>query len=318
MDADANRWAFGLFSDDPRVPVPVRADNYTMWAALCFPDAPKELLALWCRFNALYTVIENKQEALFSTADAGSAEETWSRTVHYLYRLSHAPDLSEIPADEWGGGLPRHYVMAARSIALTLPEGLGRYFLRRVAQMATAQFQEPDAIRSPRMWLAEYLEYRHVNFGIPLFIATIRGLMARDISAAEWESPYRAELDRLTAHHCCLTNDLYSFQKEWNDRDGKAAHVQAVGILSAMHGLSVQEAIDRLAEEIEAAERSYVALRDTVAMTPEMREYCMRLEHITAGNLRYHQVSPRFHGRGFEGVFNGGEITVMGRPSVPR
>ncbi|MBK3581941.1 hypothetical protein JHN63_51035 [Streptomyces sp. MBT65] len=35
LDADANCWAFALLSDDPRVPVPLRADNYTMRAALC-------------------------------------------------------------------------------------------------------------------------------------------------------------------------------------------------------------------------------------------------------------------------------------------
>ncbi len=29
MDADANAWGFGLFSDDPRVPTPVHADNCT-------------------------------------------------------------------------------------------------------------------------------------------------------------------------------------------------------------------------------------------------------------------------------------------------
>lgn len=52
MDADANAWAFALFSDDPRVPAPVDADNYTTWAALCFPDVDPDLLTRWCRFNA--------------------------------------------------------------------------------------------------------------------------------------------------------------------------------------------------------------------------------------------------------------------------
>ncbi|MFZ3494812.1 hypothetical protein ACODT5_16615 [Streptomyces sp. 5.8] len=70
MDAEANAWAFGLFSDDPRVPAPVHADNYTTWAALCFPDVDPDLLTRWCRFNALYTVVENKQEALYETSGA--------------------------------------------------------------------------------------------------------------------------------------------------------------------------------------------------------------------------------------------------------
>ncbi|MFJ7271370.1 hypothetical protein ACIQV3_32815 [Streptomyces sp. NPDC099050] len=77
MDTDANALAFGLFSDDPRVPAPVHADNYTTWAALFFPDVNPDLLARWCRFNAVYTVIENKQEALYETSGAGSAERLW-------------------------------------------------------------------------------------------------------------------------------------------------------------------------------------------------------------------------------------------------
>jgi hypothetical protein len=314
LDADANRWAFALFSDDPRVPVPLRADNYTTWAALCFPDVRLEVLAAWCRFNALYTVIENKQEALFGTGDAGSAEEVWRCVARELLRLSHAPDPAGIPVGGGSDGPIRHYLLTARSLALTMPVGMGRYFLRRVAQMATAQYQEADAIASPHMRWGEYLEYRHVNFGVPLFIAAIPSMLARDLSAAEWESPERAALDRLVSQHCCLTNDLYSFRKEHEDRDGKRAPVQAVTVLSTLHGLSVQGAVDRLAEVIEGTERDYVGLRDTVAVSPEMREYCTRLEHILAGNLRYHQVSPRFHGAGFEGVFTGGEISVASRP----
>ncbi|MFE0802186.1 terpene synthase family protein [Streptomyces sp. NPDC058812] len=317
MDADANRWAFELFRDDPRVPTPARADNYTTWVALCFPDAGPELLTRWCRFNALYTVIENKQEALYETSDAGSAEAVWERTVTLLFRQSHAPDVFAVPADGWGEGLPRFYLLAAHGIAKTLPELLARYFLRRIAYMAQAQYQEEAAIKSPRMGLGEYLEYRQVNFGIPLFIATIRALMGRDLSSAEWESSARAELDRLTARHCCLVNDLYSFRKEWNDRDGKKAPVQAVTVLRALHGLPTQRAIDLLAETIEATEAEFLSLRDTVAKTAEMRDYCDRLGHILAGNLRYHQVSPRFHGRGFDGVFEGGEITVTGVPAEP-
>ncbi|WP_329257641.1 hypothetical protein OG223_35705 [Streptomyces sp. NBC_01478] len=314
LDADANRWAFELFSDDPRVPVPLRADNYTTWAALCYPDVRPDVLTAWCRFNALYTVIENKQEALFETSDAGTAEGVWRCVARYLLRLSHARDLAAIPVDEWGDGSVRHYLTTARSIALTMPVGMGRYFLRRVAQMAMAQYQEADAIASPHMQLGEYLEYRHVNFGVPLFIAAIPSMLARDLSAAEWESPERAALDRLISHHCCLTNDLYSFRKEHEDRDGKRAPVQAVTVLSTLHGLSIQGAVDRLAEVIEGAERDYLRLRDAVVVSPEMREYCARLEHILAGNLRYHQVSPRFHGAGFEGVFTGGEISVAGVP----
>jgi hypothetical protein len=167
LDADANRWAFALFSDDPRVPVPLRADNYTTWAALCFPDVRLEVLAAWCRFNALYTVIENKQEALFGTGDAGSAEEVWRCVARELLRLSHAPDPAGIPVGGGSDGPIRHYLLTARSLALTMPVGMGRYFLRRVAQMATAQYQEADAIASPHMRWGEYLEYRHVNFGVP-------------------------------------------------------------------------------------------------------------------------------------------------------
>ncbi|MFF3217027.1 terpene synthase family protein [Streptomyces sp. NPDC002886] len=310
MDAAANAWAFGLFSDDPRVPAPVHADNYTTWAALCFPDADPGLLTRWCRFNALYTVIENKQEALYETSGAGSAERLWERTVTLLFRQSHADDV--FAAGDWGDGLPRCNLTAAMAIAETLPESLARYFLRRIAYMAQAQYQEDHAIRSPRMGWGEYLEYRHINFGVPLFTATLPALLERNLSSDEWESPGRVQLDRLTAHHCCLVNDLYSFRKERNDRNGKKAHVQAVSVLQHVYGLNLQEALNRLVESIEETERQYVAVRSRWALTPQTDEYCDRLEDICAGNLRYHQTSPRFHGDGFEGVFTGGDLQVTG------
>ncbi|MFI5867769.1 terpene synthase family protein [Streptomyces sp. NPDC051546] len=315
MDAEANAWAFGLFSDDPRVPAPVHADNYTTWAALCFPDVDAELLTRWCRFNALYTVMENKQEALYGTSGAGSAERLWERTVMLLFQQSHADDV--FAAGDWGDGLPRYNLTAAMTIAETLPEPLARYFLRRIAYMAQAQYQEAHVIRSPRMGWGEYLEYRHVNFGVPLFTATLPALMERSLSAEEWESAERGQLDLLTAHHCCLVNDLYSFRKEWNDRNGKKPHVQAVSVLQHMHGPGIQEALDRLVGAIEETERRYVALRSRWARTAGAAEYCDRLEDISAGNLRYHQISPRFHGDGFEGVFTGGELQVTGGRSGP-
>ncbi|MEU9256367.1 terpene synthase family protein [Streptomyces sp. NPDC048270] len=307
-DAAANAWAYGLFSDDPRVPVPVLADNYTTWAALCFPDVDRGLLTCWCRFNALYTVAENKQEALYETSGAGSAREMWARTATLLLRQSHADDVFAV--GDWGDGLTRHFMAAAMTIAERLPESLARYFLRRTASMAQAQYQENQAIGSPRMGWGEYLEYRQVNFGVPLFTATIPALLERNLSADEWESAEREQLDRLTAHHCCLVNDLYSFRKEWNDRNGKKAHVQAVSVLQHAYGLGLQEALDRLVEKIGETERKIFALRSRWALTAEADEYCDRLEDISAGNLRYHQISPRFHGSGFEGVFTGGELRV--------
>ncbi|MET9610043.1 terpene synthase family protein [Streptomyces sp. NPDC006512] len=312
MDAEANAWAYGLFSDDPRVPAPVHADNYTTWAALCFPDVDPDLLNRWCRFNALYTFAENRQEALYGTSDAGSAERVWARTVTLLLRQSHAHDV--FAAGDWGDGLPRSYLATAMTIAERLPESLARYFLRRLASMAQAQYQEAHMIRSPRMGWGEYLEYRHVNFGVPLFTATLPALMERNLSAPEWESAGRERLDRLTAHHCCLVNDLYSFRKEWNDRNGKKAHVQAVSVLQHVYGLGLQEALDKLVETIEETERQYVVLRSRWALTAEADEYCDRLEDMIAGNLRYHQISPRFHGSGFEGVFTGGQLKVTGTP----
>ncbi|MFD6892167.1 hypothetical protein [Streptomyces sp. NPDC059957] len=105
---------------------------------------------------------------------------------------------------------------------------------------------------------------------------------------------------------------MYSFRKERDDRNGKKAHVQAVSVLQHVHGLGLQEALNRLVETIEETERQYLAVRSRWALTPGADEYCDRLEDISAGNLRYHQTSPRFHGDGFEGVFTGGELQVPG------
>lgn len=315
MDRDANAWAISLFEGDPDVPVPRRIDNYTLWAPLCYPTVDICKLTLWCRFNALFTAVANRGDQVHGTERQEQSVDTWRRVSTALYQISHSPRFA------WPDlGLPEYARQAVKitcDIASDMPTGTARYFLRCVAEMVYKHHLEDTVLATPLMDLEGYLDFRSSHFGIPLYVAAVRPLLAQDLRDEEWSDHRRAHMETLVFRHACLVNDLYSFSKECNDPHGKTPPVQSVTVLMHGHRLQLQEAIDYLVAVIGKTEESYVRLRDEFAESAPAQEYCTRLEHIIAGNLRYHLVSPRFHGADFTGAYTGGTARLLGAPLAP-
>lgn len=317
-DRAANAWALAQFGGSgSEVPAPLRLDNFTIWAALAYPTVDAATLMDWCRFNALYTNVENRLETAIDSEHEAQATGCWDLIVQALYRMAVSDSPWTIAREASSRPEVQQCLLMTARLAERMTPRKARHFLHGVAKMVHAQRDEYSVLASANMDIHDYIEYRAANYGIPLFIAAASGMLKDDPTAAEWNDPVRAQMERLVAQQCCLINDLYSFEKEHRERGERRPLVQAVTVLMEGEGLRVQAAIDRLIGIIQRCEDEYVRIRDQMLaepmISPGFREYCGRLEDIMAGNLRYMLISPRYFGAGFTGQFEGGMRSI----SVP-
>ena len=101
-----------------------------------------------------------------------------------------------------------------------------------------------------------------------------------------------------------LPNDLLSFRTECTRGD----HNNAVCVLRRSEGLSLQEAVDRLAclineRQADAARRYAEISESPLASIPGLLACLENLQHVAAANQRWSYMVPRYHGEGF--VWNG-------------
>ncbi|RDS88020.1 terpene synthase family protein [Pseudomonas fluorescens] len=122
-----------------------------------------------------------------------------------------------------------------------------------------------------------------------------------------------AAIDSIT-----LVNDPYSFRKELHITDS----VNSVWLFMHLEGLTLQQAIDKLAGIVQDNEKKLIAARDKVLAGPlgnrsDVREYLTELEHLASGNAEFHAVSTRYHGSDFKGKrFICGQVTIRPLPST--
>jgi len=317
-DRAANAWALAQFgAGSSEVPAPLRLDNFTIWAALAYPTVDAATLTDWCRFNALYTNVENRLETVLDSEHEAQATGCWDLIVRALYRMAVSDNPWTIAREASSRSEVQQCLLMAARLSERMARRKARHFLHCLARMVHAQRDEYSVLASANMDIHDYIEFRTANYGIPLFIAAANGMLVQEPTTAEWNDPARAQLELLVARQCCLVNDLYSFEKEHRERGERRPLVQAVTVLMEGEGLRVQAAVDRLIGIIQCCEDEYVRIRDQMLARPTVsvgfREYCGRLEDIMAGNLRYMLISPRYFGADFTGQFEGGMRSI----SVP-
>ncbi|KAK5991479.1 Microbial Terpene synthase-like protein 1 [Cladobotryum mycophilum] len=97
--------------------------------------------------------------------------------------------------------------------------------------------------------------------------------------------------------HWIMINDLYSFPKEVESGE----KINYVFVLMDQHGLSLQEALDRVAGLAVGIEAKFLALQDRILAGPLGRNsgistYLNDLGHSIAANFLYHRKANRYHG----------------------
>jgi hypothetical protein len=147
------------------------------------------------------------------------------------------------------------------------------------------------------MSFAEVVEFRLAD-GAGVFTASqLEGLLDFDLEAV-WSEV--EDLWRLAFGAMILTNDIYSFRREYYYNDTTSA-------LFSLHlneGMPFQHAVDYLAtfidDRVHRFQQQWPQRLATfpLPMQPEMERYFRAVEQTIAGNLYLQRTAPRYHGPG--------------------
>jgi hypothetical protein len=160
-----------------------------------------------------------------------------------------------------------------------------------------------------------YLHKRRINFyGWWLFVYAeyAMGIDLSDLSSMELMAA-----QTYANNHMTLVNDLYSFPKELFADPGMNAI-----LVFLRQGLGLQQAVDRVVQLIHQAEAEFINVRDEILLgslgaRSDVRAYLDALGYLINGNLRWSQITPRYHGDDHHGgSITSGTITLRPRPTA--
>lgn len=173
--------------------------------------------------------------------------------------------------------------------------------------------QELDlTIKGNDMDINECLRFREDNGGT-LIIVTLGEALVNLDSSPFIKEDYIAPVYHAAANHLALVNDIYSFRKEYYDKEVKA---NALYVLSKNHSLSFQGAVDKCCDLIKQYENEFVTechkaleicdsnVKDSLSLYFEI------LSNMMCGNIHYSQLSSRYHGKANKQRINHGSITM--------
>jgi hypothetical protein len=166
--------------------------------------------------------------------------------------------------------------------------------------------------------LDSYLQFRRANVSA-LFITTFME-WGVGIDLQEYvDGGGNITLARdLVINNWVMVNDIYSFPKEVELGD----RMNSVFLLVDQQGLSLQAALDRLAELAVENEAQFLALRDRIlagplGSNPDVSNYLNELSYGIPANLYFHRKSGRYHGVDIDvPMADGG--TIISEPTVLR
>lgn len=145
--------------------------------------------------------------------------------------------------------------------------------------------------------IADYLQYRRTNiFGIYVLTLTEWALGLDLQQYVDGDHDLALARD-LVIDHFSLVNDIYSFPKEIEAGET----TNSVWILMKCQGLSLQAALDQLAQRAVDTESHFIIVRDRILAGPlnrnsHIEDYLRELAHAIPGNLRFHRQTSRYHG----------------------
>jgi hypothetical protein len=310
-------WITSLFADYPFfsawLPY-VRSSDYQRWVSMIFPDIDYATLLNWCKFTAAVTLFDDVRERTdVKEADAGDSWLGWQLLLNGLSAArSEAGSLERNRAVS----LPRtiqELLTVIIKLRGTMPSGIGESFLTEIEIMARSIAAEQDIIAQRdsaiRMSLADYLDLREITIGLRPYTASMQVTGAESLTAGEREDRRMARLRWLAHVHMALTDDLYSFRKEYvHNPDRVSSLVHPLPIQVFGQGKTWQQAVDRVIGQIKETEQEFCRIQAAWiadGAAPAVREMCQRLEWAMAGTLHYVKTSPRYHGPGAASGYQG-------------
>ncbi|KAJ6006804.1 hypothetical protein N7451_004748 [Penicillium sp. IBT 35674x] len=151
----------------------------------------------------------------------------------------------------------------------------------------------------PTESLREYLDYRSRDIAGDMLLA--QAAFAADVSLSEAEKGVFDKFVGLFTDHISLTNDIYSFQKEWDEHISKGAFlVNAVDVVRRLHHVSVSAAKQYVFEQILKLEQLLALemdhLKQDVGMNKAQERFGEALALCLAGHIFYSATNGRYGG----------------------
>lgn len=285
------------------------AQSIPAWGGLCYPHAGPDRIYYIERLINAAGLLDDA-----TTNPTAVADEAWRGVLrrHYLDALNgiRPPDGFPIAQLLYESMIPVKEQLASKP---RVWERLHDSFTELIDVQT-----EPLALQMDHLTVERYLELRRVeSWGEWLAMLTEYAIavdMTDELAADESLREMRtAAIDSIT-----LVNDPYSFRKEIYISES----VNAVWLLMRLEGLTLQQALDRLAQMVRDNERRLIAAGARVLAGPlgqreDVHRYVTELEHLASGNAECHAISTRFHGRENKGCrFISGEVVIRPLPST--
>ncbi|MFD7972685.1 terpene synthase family protein [Streptomyces clavifer] len=257
-----------------------RAHEFTLW---CYPDLLKERLPLVVAMNEFAYAAD----FVFDNTDAGEAMMT-----------------AESGGQLAGEGIAA-YVEVFAGLVRQAETLLSPRQHERLLAATAAAFECLGTHRDAglRQQSSQEIHRRHLDAG-GTWVAGLVIEMAVGVDMSDHFSneSLLKEFYRAGYSACLLVNDVFSLRKEYHWDGGLSNTIPA---LARERGTGLGEAVTAVAQWALAEEQRCYDLRDRILSTPQggdpgVRAFITAVEDFMAGDLLWHRISPRYHGKGFQ------------------
>ncbi len=294
-----------LFPGRPDAAARILRDNLSaMFVCMSYYNLDTERVLDICNLTD-WLFIHDADVARLRTAPGSSDGARQASVDGYLGRLRGMLEGGPAPDEPWAMEsihdlIDRFRAKASPVLFNRLAEAFGYYSTVTIGSEAS------DLLNQKITDLDSYMEMRAVRgSSATLFYHVVTEyVLGVDLDIEALRHPLVDQYWRSIMDHWYLPNDLLSFRAECARGD----HNNAVCVLRRFEGLSLQQALDKVAELIDdrqdRAVRQYAEIcASPLASSPGLLDCLETFQHISAANQRWSYMAPRYHGEGF--VWNG-------------
>lgn len=188
-----------------------------------------------------------------------------------------------------------------------------RYINSFRSYMENAMLQAQMTGKEKSTTLQQYKEYRVKSIASIPCTLILEYLYDIELTNEEYFHPKLQELEKIGTLHIAFINDLFSLFKEYKGTFENLHH--AVSIFMLNEGLTFQQAIDKLCDEIEQLQKDYIDLKNEWFTSGEyisdnVRRFIEGQQYYMAGNEKWHRLSKRYHGENFNTIITSGILKM--------
>ncbi|MGW1805468.1 terpene synthase family protein [Streptomyces sp. NPDC002078] len=257
--------------------------------------------------------IHDSDVAELRTTPGSTDSERQAKVDGYLGKLRDMLEGGEAPDEPWAMDsindlIARFSAKSSPAMFAKLVDAFNYYSLETIRDEAS------NLLSHKITDLDSYMEMRASggSSATLFFHVVTEYVMGIDLETDVLKHPLVQQYWQSIMDHWYLPNDLLSFRAECARGD----HNNAICLLRRVEGLTLQQAIDKVAflidERQDRAVRQYEEIRASpLAESPGLLAVLETFQHISAANQRWSYMAPRYHGEGF--VWNGvlsGEVRL--------